>query len=103
MLENFVMPVQRFPQLERYDLEKRSVYEIMEAEYGVRVSRARQNLEPTVATAYEAEMLQIAQGAPLMLETRLAFDPQEQPVEYGRDLYRSFRFRFTTEIAPLEL
>ena len=103
MLENFVMPVQRFPRLERFDLEKRSVYEIMEAEYGVRVSRARQSLEPTVATAYEAEMLQIAQGAPLMLETRVAFDPHEQPVEYGRDLYRGDRFRFTTEIAPLEL
>ena len=38
-----------------------------------------------------------------MLETRLAFDPHEQPVEYGRDLYRGDRFRFTTEIAPLEL
>ena len=37
-----------------------------------------------------------------MLETRLAFDKSDQPVEYGRDLYRGDRFRFVTEIAPLE-
>ncbi|MEK7786973.1 MAG: UTRA domain-containing protein [Chloroflexota bacterium] len=46
-------------------------------------------------------MLKIKVGAPLMLETRLAFDQNERPVEYGRDLYRGDRFKFVTEIAPL--
>jgi GntR family transcriptional regulator, N-acetylglucosamine utilization regulator len=101
MLESLIMPVRRFPHLERHNLAKRSIYEIMESEYGVR--KARQSLEPTVATAYEAGLLDIAVGAPLMLERRLGFDEHGQPVEYGRDLYRGDRFRFTTEIAPLEL
>jgi DNA-binding GntR family transcriptional regulator len=38
-----------------------------------------------------------------MLERRLAFDQNDQAVEYGRDLYRGDRFRFVTEMAPLEL
>ncbi len=102
MLESMVLPVARFPDLERFDLTTRSVYEILETEYGVAVSRARQSLEPTVATEYEAQLLTVKEGAPLMLETRLAFDKNDQPVEYGRDLYRGDRFRFVTEIAPLE-
>lgn len=102
MLESFVLPVVRFPDLDQFDLAKRSVYEILEKEYGIRVSRARQSLETTVATEYEARMLKIRLGAPLMLETRLAFDQNNRPVEFGHDLYRGDRFRFVTESAPLE-
>jgi len=102
MLETFALPVARFSDLERFDLAKRSVYEILETEYGITISRARQSLEPTVATGYEAEMLNVKVGAPLMLETRLAFDKDDHPVEYGRDLYRGDRFRFVIETAPLE-
>ncbi len=102
MLESFTLPVSRFPGLERHNLANRSAYEVMETEYGVTISRARQSLEPTLATEYEAEQLHIKPGAPLMLETRLAFDQHDQPVEYGRDLYRGDRFRFITEVAPLE-
>lgn len=102
MLESFVLPVARFPDLEQFDLAKRSAYEVLETEYGVKISRARQSLEPAVATEYEAELLKISVGAPLMLEVRLALDEDDQPVEYGRDLYRGDRFRFVTEPAPLE-
>lgn len=102
MLESFFLSVARFPNLGRFDLAKRSVYEVLETEYGVSISRARQSLEPTVAAEYEAELLKIKIGAPLMLETRLAFDQNDRPVEYGRDLYRGDRFKFVTEIAPIE-
>lgn len=103
MLENFAMSVRRFPMLERFDLSKRSVYEILEQEYGVKVVRARQSLEPTVATEFEAKQLAVEKGAPLMLERRLAFDNTGEPIEHGRDLYRGDRFRFVTEMAPLEI
>ena len=102
MLERFTLPVRRVPGLERYDLASRSVYEVMETKYGISVTRARQSLEPVVAAEYEAELLQVNPGAPLMLEQRLSFDQDDQPIEYGNDLYRGDRFRFVTEIAPLE-
>ena len=102
LLERLNIPVSRFPDLERYDLSKRSLYEVMEVEYSVSVVHARQSLEPVVAFDYEAELLEIESGTPLMLEKRLAFDQDGQPVEYGRDLYRGDRFLFVTDIAPLE-
>ena len=103
MLERFTLPVHRVPGLERYDLASRSAYEVLETEYGISITRARQSLEPVVASEYEAELLRVSPGAPLMLEQRRSFDQDDQPIEYGNDLYRGDRFRFVTEIAPLEL
>ena len=103
MLEKFTIPVRRFPNLDQHDLTNRSMFEIMEKEYGIVVSRARQCLEPVIATEYEASLFGIENGAPLMLERRLSFDQDDQPVEYGKDLYRGDRFRFITEMASLEL
>jgi GntR family transcriptional regulator len=102
LLERYTLPVRRFPRLLDHDLEGRSVYEVLETEYGVRFSRARQSLEPVIATEYEAELLSIHPGAPLMLERRLSYDHAGDPIEHGRDLYRGDRFRFVTESAPWE-
>src|SRR5512143_1963312 len=103
LLERYAIPVERFPDLERHDLVNRSMYEILETEYGVSVSHARQSLEAACAGEYEAKWLGVQPGAPLMLERRVSFDKTYQPVEYGRDVYRGDRFRFVTEIASLEL
>ncbi|MBM3144141.1 MAG: GntR family transcriptional regulator [Chloroflexi bacterium] len=103
LLERLAIPAERFPHFERYDLTRRSLYEVMETEYGITVTRARQSLEPVIALAYEAELLHVLPGAALMLQRRLSFDQNGQPIEYGKDLYRGDRFRFVTEIAPLEI
>jgi GntR family transcriptional regulator len=103
LLESYTIPVRRFPSLERYDLEGRSIYEVMESEYGVSIARARQSFEPVVASPFEADLLGVRLGAPLMLEKRISFDAGDQPVEYGKDRYRGDRFRFVTEAAPMDI
>lgn len=103
LLEQYALPHQHFPGLDRFDLEGRSVFEILETEFGVTIARARQSLEPTVAGQWEAEQLEVAPGAPLMLERRLSFDTGDRPVELGQDLYRGDRFRFVTDRAPREI
>ena len=102
MLERFTIPADRFPGFEKYDLSQRSIYEVMESEYGVSVVRARQSLEPIVASEYEAQLLGIEIGAPLMLERRVGVDQEGEPVEYGKDAYRGDRFRFVTQLAPID-
>ncbi len=103
LLERYTLPAQRFPGLQQHDLEQRSIYEILEKEYGVTIARARQSFEPVLASLFEAELLQIAVGAPLMLEKRVSFDQQDIPVEVGKDRYRGDRFRFITEAAPFAI
>lgn len=103
LLETCTMPMYRFPNLEEHDLEKRSIYEIVETEYDITPHHSEQSLEAVSATDFEAELLGIESGTSLMLERRLAFDKDDFPLEYGHDLYRGDRFRFVTEIAPLEM
>jgi GntR family transcriptional regulator len=100
LLERYTLPAQRFPGLQQYDLEQRSIYEILEQEYDVTIARARQSFEPVLASPFEAELLQIAVGAPLMLEKRVSYDQHDIPVEIGKDRYRGDRFRFITEAVP---
>ena len=103
MLESYKIPLERFPGLDRYDLEGQSIYEIMESEYGVPIARARQSFEPVTASDFEAELLDINFGDALMLETRLSYDSSNRPIEYGKDRYRGDRFRFVTEAIPFTL
>jgi GntR family transcriptional regulator len=103
LIENYTIPMQRFPGFIGYDLEGRSLFEIMDSEYGVKITRAHQSFEPVVASSFEAELLGVELRAPLMLESRLSFDEQSHPVEVGRDRYRGDRFRFVTEAVPFEL
>ncbi|UCD41241.1 MAG: GntR family transcriptional regulator [Chloroflexota bacterium] len=103
MIESYKIPVQRFLGLDRFDLESRSIYEIMEIEYGIPINRARQSFEPITATSFEAELLNINYGEALMLERRISYDDINQPVEYGKDRYRGDRFRFVTEAKPFPL
>jgi len=102
LLESYTIPAGRFPGLAKHDLEGRSIYEIMESEYGIIIARARQSFEPVVASTFEAELLKLRSGAPLMLEKRISFDSDDRPVEYGKDLYRGDRFRFETEAVPMD-
>jgi GntR family transcriptional regulator len=103
LLEDYSIPLARFPGLERFDLELRSIYEVMESEYGSMIVRARQSFEPVVASEFEAGLLQVRPGAPLMLEKRLSYNQENLPVEYGQDRYRGDRFRFITDAAPFNL
>lgn len=101
MLESYKVPLNRFPGLQEFDLENRSIYEIFETEYAVKITRTRQSLEPIIATSFEAEILRIARGDPLMLEKRLSYDAENLPVEFGKDRFRGDRFRFITETSPV--
>ena len=103
LLESYKIPIDRFPNLEKFDLEERSIYEIFESEYGVNIFRSRQSLEPVIAGEFEAGLLRIVPGDPLMLERRISYDDSNQPIEYGIDRYRGDRFRFVAETSSISI
>jgi GntR family transcriptional regulator len=102
LIESYTIPKKLFPDLDQHDLEGRSLYEVMESEYGIKIVQARQSFEPVLASEFEAELLLVKVGAPLMLEKRISYDRDGHPVEYGKDRYRGDRFRFIAEAAPFE-
>jgi GntR family transcriptional regulator len=96
-LERSFFPARLVPGLLDYDLERHSIYRLMER-YDARPVRATQSLEPVPARDQEAEALEVPAGSPLMLVERIAWDTQDRPVEYAKDIYRGDRSRFVAEL-----
>ena len=57
ILEQARLPAHRFPGLLAHDLEQRSLYDVLAAEFGARVVRARETVEPVLLRAREARLL----------------------------------------------
>jgi GntR family transcriptional regulator len=91
-LEDAWLPVARVPGLLDRDLHG-SVTRLLRDHYGFAASAAVQCLEPVAAGAFEARVLGVPVGAPLMLVERVVRDGGE-PLEYARDRHRGDRSRF---------
>ncbi len=103
VLEHSLFPAATFPGLLQCRLDG-SLYDLLEARYGKRPYRARESLEPVTAGVREAEALEVAEGAPLMLVERVAYTRAGEPVEFARDLFRGDRTRivmWTSELADV--
>ncbi len=97
-LELAQFPAEAFPGL----LEKRlggSIYEILEADYGLVTSRADERIEAVNATPDEASLLAIRPRSALLLITRIAYDQHGTPCEFSRDLFRGDRTRLGVSVA----
>lgn len=71
-----------------------SLYRILQEKFLIIPSEADETLEVTVATPEEAALLQIKNGAPLLLSERVLFAQNRRPVEYVKILYRGDRYRY---------
>lgn len=80
------------------NLEDQSLYRLIQERCGLVLVRASQSLEAVSANPYEAEILRVHEGSPLLLLERISYDPQNRPVEFVRSLYRGDRYRFTAEL-----
>ena len=101
LLETFSLPAALAPEMDRFDLGERSVYQILEHEYGIVVEKAKLSLEAVAISEFEAELLRVPVGSPAMLERHLAFDTSGRPIDYGYDMFRGDRVRFMTDSATL--
>jgi GntR family transcriptional regulator len=95
-LERSMFPTSRFAGLLDLALDG-SLYDLLEANFDVRVTRAVERLEPVIAGPREAELLSVNEGVPLLLVERTAFDAHGVAVEYARDLFRGDRTKVVVE------
>jgi GntR family transcriptional regulator len=96
-LETSYFPARLVPGLLDEDLERSSIYRLMER-YDARPVRATQSLEPVSAREEEADVLEVPPGSPVMLVERIAWDGHDRLVEYAKDIYRGDRSRFVAEL-----
>lgn len=71
-----------------------SIYAILQEKYGIFPAEADETLEVTLATRQEADLLQIAEGSPLLLNERTLWSQDRKAIEYVRILYRGDRYKY---------
>ncbi len=71
-----------------------SLYRILMEKFHIIPTEADETLEVTLATPEEAALLEIATGAPLLLNERVLFSQERRPVEYVKILYRGDRYQY---------
>lgn len=80
------------------DFATHSLYESLEAIYGVRVNRANREIEAVTLHKKEAELLNIPVNKAVCLVTTVAYaDNPDKPVEYSIARYRGDRTKFSVE------
>jgi GntR family transcriptional regulator len=75
-----------FPDLLERPLDG-NLYALLDEEYDRRPTHGREMLEPVVADERAAALLEVSPGMPLLLVDRVAYDREDRPVEYSRDLF----------------
>lgn len=95
--ETIFIPTALCPELVHADLQNHSLYALLDERYGLRLERAQQILEATVANDFEAELFGLEPGAAMILLEGITVAQQEQPVEYFKAVYRGDRVRFEFE------
>lgn len=86
------------PGLQVEDLENQSLYKVLTERWGLQLDYATQSLEPILAPPYEATLLHVAPGSPLLLMHRITYDSSGRAFEHVKSLYRGDRYKFVTEL-----
>jgi len=89
------------PKLLVADLTQRSLYEFLEQEYEMVIARGTRILEAGLANQYEAELLGVMLGAPLIVLDSISYLEDGTPIEFFHALHRGDRSRFEVELIRL--
>jgi len=100
VFDEIYLPGELFPDLTLDILKsgEMSLYSLFETRYGVRMIRADERLRAVSADRVSAELLQVAEGNPLLLVERITFTYGDKPVEWRRGFYSTQNFHYHNEL-----
>jgi DNA-binding GntR family transcriptional regulator len=104
ILERVFFPCARFPQLEEWDLEKSSIYDLITTVYNVKPGNISQTVEAVTATDTVAQKLRVEENFPLLMISRLIHQKDtNDPVVFSHDFMRSDYARIHSDVQFDEL
>lgn len=92
-LERCYVPYERFSGLLKFDLSRRSLYDVLEQEFDTRPAMCQETVEAVALDSPEARDLGVKRGDPALLVTRVTRDTRGSLIEAEQTLYRSDRYR----------
>ncbi|GGM56854.1 HTH-type transcriptional repressor YvoA [Micromonospora sonchi] len=94
-LVNYVR-VDLAPGLERADLTDRSLFGLLENEYGLKISTGRRTFTATAASGATAAALEVPESFPLLYLEQITYLDDGRPIEYSDVWIHSERMRVTS-------
>lgn len=97
------IPEKIVPGLKLEDIEKNSLYDLIENTHGNKLSYGKQSVEPVVLTAYEKEMFEIQdnslESSLGLLFERTTYSEDGEAIEYTRSVYRAdiYKLEYTLQ------
>jgi GntR family transcriptional regulator len=76
-----------------------SIYSLFETRFGVRMIRAEEHLRAVAADRGNAELLNVAEGSPLLQVERVTYTYGDKPVEWRRGLYSTAEHYYHNELS----
>jgi len=98
VLVNTYLPSSLTKGILRKNMEKESLYHIIEHDFGNKILRTLRTLEIRKAGKYEALLLNIKEGDPIHFIQTIAFIENDTPIEFSTAYYSGERNKFTVEI-----
>ncbi|MGV8050214.1 MAG: GntR family transcriptional regulator [Anaerolineaceae bacterium] len=98
VLTDTYLPYRLVPGLEKIELSKVSLYDVLEKEFGLIVKRGHRIIGATVADSTQAKLFQTNAGQPLIVINNITYLEDDTPVEYYYGLYRGDRNIFEVEM-----
>lgn len=78
--------------------EKFSIYQFLEKERGIRLSRAEHAIEPKLIDKSDAELLGVKSGTPILFISGTTFSKSGEPTEYIKGMYLADRYKLKVNI-----
>lgn len=95
------LPQSFCPYLAQADMSHQSLYVYLEQSCGLVIARGRRAIEAVPAKEYEAGLLQVPKGSPLVLLVSVSYLSDGTPIEYYHALHRGDRSRFEVELVRM--
>jgi len=96
------IPKEICPGLVDEDLSNKSLYAVLEGKYGLEIHRGHRYIGVSLSNEYEARLLNIEVGSPLIELDSTSFLEDGRPLEYFHALHRGDRTRFEVELVRIK-
>lgn len=84
------------PGIEQQDFENQSMYEILSTRYHLTITRIDHIVRAIAADEYRADLLNVAEGTPLLFVGTTTYLDDEQVIEHTASYYRADRYEYST-------
>ncbi|PSK97129.1 GntR family transcriptional regulator [Murinocardiopsis flavida] len=98
-VERSTIPLSFAPDLDTHSLAGRSLYQLLEEEYGVLLDSGEQTIEAAICDPTDAKLLRLPPGSPVLLMQRRSFS-NGRCVEVATSSYRGDRYQLQTALDP---